>query len=418
MLDINGEAKLRQYAENGFSKQVLKVSDSVYHVMSYGHSNSIVIIADESVILIDALNSLDTGQKLKEVVAELTDKPVKTIIFTHSHSDHRGGSGVFRDTVEEVIAFAPVNEPLKFSNTIMSGLGARTARQFGYSLSDKELITQGLGIREDHNGSEVLPVTTLYDEDEVELTIDGRTLKLVRAPGETDDQIFVWLQDEKALCCADNYYACWPNLYAIRGSSYRDVAAWVDSLGKMLGYDTEYLLPGHTGAIVGAQQVKEVLGNYRAAIESILLQTLDCIDRGLGLDDTLAAVKLPQELADLPYLGEYYGSIDWSVRSIYQGYVGWFDGQVANLHPLSLAQRAAELVPALGGVFKVAELVEAAQAEGKWQWALELCEMALCIKDDEAVRALKIKSLYELAKLETSANGRHYYLVTAHEMEA
>lgn len=418
MLDINGEAKLRQYAESGFSKQVLKVSDSVYHVMSYGHSNSIVIIADESVILIDALNSLDTGQKLKEVVAELTDKPVKTIIFTHSHSDHRGGSGVFRDTVEEVIAFAPVNEPLKFSNTIMSGLGARTARQFGYSLSDKELITQGLGIREDHNGSEVLPVTTLYDEDEVELTIDGRTLKLVRAPGETDDQIFVWLQDEKALCCADNYYACWPNLYAIRGSSYRDVAAWVDSLGKMLEYDTEYLLPGHTGAIVGAQQVKEVLGNYRAAIESILLRTLDCIDRGLGLDDTLAAVKLPQELADLPYLGEYYGSIDWSVRSIYQGYVGWFDGRVANIHPLSLSERAGELVPALGGVSKVAELIETAQAEGKWQWALELCEMALCVEDDKRVRELKIKSLYGLAKLETSANGRHYYLVTAHEMEA
>lgn len=418
MLDINGEAKLRQYAESGFSKQVLKVSDSVYHVMSYGHSNSIVIIADESVILIDALNSLDTGQKLKEVVAELTDKPVKTIIFTHSHSDHRGGSGVFRDTVEEVIAFAPVNEPLKFSNTIMSGLGARTARQFGYSLSDKELITQGLGIREDHNGSEVLPVTTLYDEDEVELTIDGRTLKLVRAPGETDDQIFVWLQDEKALCCADNYYACWPNLYAIHGSSYRDVAAWVDSLGKMLEYDTEYLLPGHTGAIVGAQQVKEVLGNYRAAIESILLRTLDCIDRGLGLDDTLAAVKLPQELADLPYLGEYYGSIDWSVRSIYQGYVGWFDGRVANIHPLSLSERAGELVPALGGVSKVAELIETAQAEGKWQWALELCEMALCVEDDKRVRELKIKSLYGLAKLETSANGRHYYLVTAHEMEA
>lgn len=418
MLDINGEAKLRQYAENGFSKQVLKVSDSVYHVMSYGHSNSVIIIADESVILIDALNSLDTGRKLKEVVAELTDKPVKTIIFTHSHPDHRGGSGVFRDTVEEVIAFAPVNESLQFSNTIMDGLGARTARQFGYSLSDEELITQGIGIREDRNGSEVLPVTTLYDEDEVELTIDGRVLKLVRAPGETDDQIFVWLQDEKALCCADNYYACWPNLYAIRGSSYRDVAAWVDSLGKMLEYDTEYLLPGHTGAIVGAQQVKEVLGNYRAAIESILLQTLDCIDRGLGLDDTLAAVKLPQELADLPYLGEHYGSIDWSVRSIYQGYVGWFDGKVANLHPLSLAQRAAELVPALGGVSKVAELVEAAQAEEKWQWALELCEMALCIEDNEIICAMKIKSLYELAKLETSANGRHYYLVTAHEMEA
>lgn len=418
MLDINGEAKLRQYAESGFSKQVLKVSDSVYHVMSYGHSNSIVIIADESVILIDALNSLDTGQKLKEVVAELTDKPVKTIIFTHSHPDHRGGSGVFRDTVEEVIAFAPVNEPLKLSNTILNGLNARSVRQFGLNLKDDELITQGLGPREDKSGYDMLPVTALYDEDEVELEIDGRSLKLVRAPGETDDQIFVWLHDEKALCCADNYYACWPNLYAVRGSSYRDVAAWVDSLGKMLEYDADYLLPGHTRPILGADQIKEVLGNYRAAIESVLLQTLDCIDHGLGLDDTIAAVKLPQELADLPYLGEYYGSIEWSVRSIYQGYVGWFDGKVANLHPLSLAQRAAELVPALGGVSKVAELAEAAQVEEKWQWALELCELALCIEDNEAVRALKIKSLYELAKLETSANGRHYYLVTAHEMEA
>ena len=44
--------------------------------------------------------------------------------------------------------------------------------------------------------------------------------------------------------------------------------------------------------------------------------------------------------------------------------------------------------------------------------------MALCVKDDKRVRELKIKSLYGLAKLETSANGRHYYLVTAHEMEA
>ena len=114
-------------------------------------------------------------------------------------------------------------------------------------------------------------------------------------------------------------------------------------------------------------------------------------------------------------MGEHYGSIDWSVRSIYQGYVGWFDGRVVNLHPLSLAQRAAELVPALGGVSKVAELVEAAQAEEKWQWALELCEMALCIEGNETICAMKI---YELAKLETSANGRHYYLVTAHEMEA
>ena len=186
----------------------------------------------------------------------------------------------------------------------------------------------------------------------------------------------------------------------------------------MLTYNAEYLLPGHTRPIVGAENVREVLGNYRAAIETVLVQTLDCLNKGFSLDETVAAVKLPDDLATLPYLGEHYGSVEWSVRAIYQGYVGWFDGQVADIHPLSLSERAEELVPALGGVSKVTELIETAQAEGKWQWALELCEMALCVEDDKRVRELKIKSLYGLAKLETSANGRHYYLVTAHEMEA
>lgn len=42
----------------------------------------------------------------------------------------------------------------------------------------------------------------------------------------------------------------------------------------------------------------------------------------MGLDEAVNTVKLPSELANLPYLGEHYGSIDWSVRSIYAGYVG------------------------------------------------------------------------------------------------
>ncbi len=415
MLDSNGEKSLREFAESEFPKQILKVSDSVYHVLGYGHSNSIVIIANESVILIDSLNSRETGQALKEVVESLTSKPVETIIYTHSHPDHRGGSGAFRDTANEVIAFSPATKPLKHSESILHGLNARSTRQFGYELSNEELITQGLGIREDKSGYDPLPVTTLYSQDKVEREIDGRKLLLVRAPGETDDQIFVWLQEEKALCCADNYYACWPNLYAIRGGSYRDVATWVDSLGKMLEFDTEFLLPGHTRPIIGAEKVRETLTGYRAAIESILTQTLSCIDNGFGLDETLDAVKLPKELAELPYLQEYYGSIDWSIRSIYQGYVGWFDGKVANLHPLSVKERANELIPALGGIDKVAEMAEIAQLTGKWQWSLELCEMSLCVEHSDRISKLKIKALYELSKLETSANGRHYYQASAHE---
>ena len=89
-------------------------------------------------------------------------------------------------------------------------------------------------------------------------------------PGETDDQILVWLPEKKVLCCGDNYYGCFPNLYAIRGSQYRDIAMWLDSLETLRSYPAEYLLPGHTAPIYGNEKIREVLGNFKDAIEYIL----------------------------------------------------------------------------------------------------------------------------------------------------
>lgn len=63
MLQTNGEEKLRAYAEREFPKQLLKVSERVYHTLSYGHSNATIIIAANSVILVDTLNSRESGCK-------------------------------------------------------------------------------------------------------------------------------------------------------------------------------------------------------------------------------------------------------------------------------------------------------------------------------------------------------------------
>ena len=42
-------------------------------------------------------------------------------------------------------------------------------------------------------------------------------MTLKHCPGETPDQIVVWLPEKKVLIAADNYYKSFPNLYAIRG---------------------------------------------------------------------------------------------------------------------------------------------------------------------------------------------------------
>lgn len=58
---------------------------------------------------------------------------------------------------------------------------------------------------------------TVYTEDRVQRVIDGVSLEPVANPGESEDQICVWLPRSRSLCPADTYYACWLNLYAVRG---------------------------------------------------------------------------------------------------------------------------------------------------------------------------------------------------------
>ena len=145
---MTGEQRLKDFTKANYKKTLTKVNDHIYHFLGYGHSNAIAVLGETSVILIDALDSTGYGEDLKAELAGLTDKPVETIIYTHGHPDHRGGSGVFKDTVREVIAFAPKKAMLKHYDRLNDVLNQRGAYQFGYALTDEEAISQGIGIRE------------------------------------------------------------------------------------------------------------------------------------------------------------------------------------------------------------------------------------------------------------------------------
>jgi glyoxylase-like metal-dependent hydrolase (beta-lactamase superfamily II) len=52
----------------------------------------------------------------------------------------------------------------------------------------------------------LLVPTKTFSEDRFSLEISGLKLTLVHAPGETPDQIVIWMPDKKVLLPADNYY--------------------------------------------------------------------------------------------------------------------------------------------------------------------------------------------------------------------
>ena len=415
--------KLLLAREAEFAQGVIEVAEGVYTAVGFGVSTSSMIVGADGVIVIDTQVDPPAAEGVLAAFLQITDKPVKAIVLTHGHGDHTGGIGVFAAAGDpEVWARQGYGEERQWLEE--AGLHvyrARGVRQAGFMLTPEERLNNGVaqaywpkrgGAAFDAHGRP----THFFAERRKTLEVAGVRLELVAADGETGDQLYAWLPDRKVLFAGDNFYKSWPNLYAIRGTGYRDVRAWIASLASMLAEEPHYLVGGHTRPVLGQEAVTEVLTNYRDAIASIFEQTIAGMNRGLTPDELVETVALPPELAELDYLREYYGNVEWGVRAIFQGYLGWFDGNPSNLFPLSPAEEAGRVAQLVGGAEALRAAAEAALAENP-QWTAQLCDHLLALNPaDPDAMLLKADALDALARELLTATGRNYYMTVARQL--
>ena len=416
--------KLIQHTSE-FDKQVLSYETSggkIHFAIGFGIANSIMVEGDKGNIIIDASDSVFEAEKIYSLFSQKNSNPIKAIIYTHNHGDHTFGTAFYVNNQDEKPQIIAHEDTDYYVQRIMGILNPiiteRSNRMFGTLLSEDDLINVGIGpslsVAKSPTGY-IKPNVTFKDY--LELNIAGIKIELFHAPGETNDQLFVWLPEHKALLPGDNVYKTFPNLYTIRGTTHRDVVGWVNSIDHMKNFDAEYLFPSHTKPIIGKENIEEILTIYRDAIQYIHDQTIRLMNEGLYPDQIAELIKLPEHIANSPYLYEFYGTVRWSVKSIFNGYLGWFSGNPSELDPLSRKERAIRISKLAGGDKALLEQLYSAVENEDMQWALELSDHLITLDyfiDD--VKDLRKKALIYEGSRSSNPNKRNYFLTAALEL--
>ena len=406
-----------------FAKDIIKVSDHVYTAVGYGVSAVSMIVGSDGIVIVDTGIDVESGTDIREDFRQIVDKPVKAIIFTHGHGDHIRGAAAFMDGPDVQVwarsSFGDEQHTLEKAGIHIQK--KRGAMQAGFYLSPEQRINNGIAkaFWPSHKSGvfaakqNVTPTHLLGDERK-RVSIAGIELDLVATTGETYDHLYVNFPAERVVFPGDNFYKSWPNLYAIRGTAYRDIKAWADVIDQVLQERPVAVVGGHTRPVIGEQAVNETLTNFRDAIRYLFNKTVEGINKGMTPNQLVGYVELPEKYQELDYLRPYYGNPEWAIRAIFSGYLGWFDGNATNLFPLSDRQEAERVAALSGGLKGLEKSVDKAIKTEDYQWAAQLCDYILTLDPSNKQAMLnKAESLSALAENILTATARNYYLSSA-----
>jgi alkyl sulfatase BDS1-like metallo-beta-lactamase superfamily hydrolase len=361
--------------------EAFKVSDHIH--VAFGFGNTYLVVTSEGNVVIDT-SIVFMAQRHKQLLGAVSGAPVKYIILTHGHGDHTGGIGQWKSAGTEVIAQEKFAEFQHYQARLRGLFARRNAAQFP-RLAAAGGIRGGPQAASPGNYAADIQATILFDETYT-FELGGLTFELYHTPGETYDHLTVWIPELNAAFTGDNYYESFPNLYTLRGTEPRYALDYVESLNKIMALKPEVLLPSHGQPVRGNAEIAEKVTQYRDAILFVHDATVAGMNEGKDVYTLMQEIKLPPELD----VGEGYGTIAWSVRGIYEGYIGWFDGNPATMYETPAKAVYPDLVGMAGGPEEVAARAEALRQEGRLQEALHLADIALAA-DPENLTALKAR---------------------------
>jgi alkyl sulfatase BDS1-like metallo-beta-lactamase superfamily hydrolase len=387
-------------APNRITEELSELADGVAIVESFSHV--IVIDTGDGLVAFDS-SGAKTGGRVVESMRRWSDAPVHTLVYTHGHADHVGGSRDFAADAQRhdrplprVLGHERIG-PRFDRYAATNGYNQRiNLRQFGGAARDVGAAAE----------RPFLPTGTLrpnatYDGQLTE-RIGGIDLEYNACLGETDDHTWTWIPQHRMISAGDQFIWNFPNCGNPQ-KVQRYPLEWAASLREMARRDVELFVPAHGLPIAGRERIRHCLDIVASTLETLVQQVVDAMNAGARLDEIVHEVEVPADTLALPYLRPMYDEPEFVIRNIWRLYGGWWDGNPARLKPASDAAIGAEVAALAGGVDVLVGRALELSAAADHRLACQLIEYAVVAEpESHAVHEARTEIYTARRQTETS----------------
>jgi alkyl sulfatase BDS1-like metallo-beta-lactamase superfamily hydrolase len=410
---------------------LFKVADRIYQVRGMDLSVVSFIEGDTGWIVIDPLISTEVAAASLELLDEHVERrPVVAVIYTHSHIDHWGGVKGVTSAEDVAAGRCQVIAPEGFveaaiSENVYAGnaMTRRASYMYGNLLpkDEKGQVDAGLGKTTSAGTVTLIQPTHTVESTGETLTVDGVEIEFQLTPGtEAPSEFNFFFPQLRALCMAENCTHTLHNLYTLRGAQVRDAHAWsmyMDETIERYADKTDVIFASHHWPCWGTERCRDLLRSQRDMYRYLHDQTLHLANQGYTSLEIAEMLRLPAELDRAWHNRGYYGSISHDVKAVYQRYLGWFDGNPANLHPLPPVESGKGYVELAGGADALLAKAREAFDRGEYRWAAQLANhLVFADPDDVAARELEADAFEQMGYQAESGPWRNFYLSGAQEL--
>jgi alkyl sulfatase BDS1-like metallo-beta-lactamase superfamily hydrolase len=411
-----------------------EVIPGIYQVRGFDLSNITFVRGKSGWIVFDPLITAEPVRAAWKLFQEHVGQglPVSAVIYSHTHGDHWGGvRGIVKEKdvrSGKVALIAPAGfMDHTISENVYAGnaMNRRLFYQYGLLLpaGPHGFVDMALGKGVSAGATGLIAPNRFVADPIEEFEVDGVKMVFQNTPNtEAPREMNTYIPGMKALWMAENVTATLHNIYTLRGAPVRDPLNWSKYIAAALyqfGLEADVMFASHHWPRWGNDRVQDVLRAQRDLYAHMNNQVLHLANQGVTINEIHNVYELPKSLLNKWHCRGYHGSPENNSRGVIQRFLGYWDGNPANLIPVPQRESAALFVEMTGGAEKVLARGRELHDQGKYRLATEILDRLVQAEpQNRAAKELLADIFEQIGYQQENVGLRNSFLAAAYELRS